>query len=113
MQEVDIWFQSPYLDKVEMKVFVGETLSCGMLDSGCTQIVCGMNWLSCFKDSLGKSELDSTVEKSSNTTFTSGDRKSVSSLKKVILPTVIQSKKANLERDAVDVAIPLLYLKQL
>ena len=35
-QEADIWFQSPNLDKVEMKVFVGETLSCGMLDSGCT-----------------------------------------------------------------------------
>ena len=35
-QEADIWFQSPNLDKVEMKVFVGKTLSCGMHDSGCT-----------------------------------------------------------------------------
>ena len=48
-----------------MKVFVGETLSCGVLDSECTQTVCGMSWRSCFKDSLSKSELDSIVEKSS------------------------------------------------
>ena len=51
-QEADIWFQSPNLGKVEMKVFVGETLSCGMLDSGYTQTVCEMNWLSCFKGKL-------------------------------------------------------------
>ena len=44
---------------------------------------------SCFKDSLNQPELDSIVEKSSNTTFKFGDGKSVSSLKKVILPTVI------------------------
>ena len=35
-QEADIWFQSPNLDNVEMKVFVGKTLSCGMQDSGYT-----------------------------------------------------------------------------
>ena len=63
-----------------MKVFVGETLSCGVLDSGFTQTVCGMSWLSCFKDSLSKSELDSIIEKSSNTTFKFGDGKSVPSL---------------------------------
>ena len=34
-QETDIWFQSPNLDKVKMKVFAGKTLSCDMQDSGC------------------------------------------------------------------------------
>ena len=63
---------------------------------------------SCFKDRLRKSELDSTVEKSSNTTSKFGDGKSVPARKKVILPTDMGNKKANLETDADDVDIPLL-----
>ena len=38
-------FQSPNHSSEEIRVFVGETLSCAVLDSGCTQAVCRRKWL--------------------------------------------------------------------
>ena len=35
---------------------VGETLSCALLDSGCTKIVCGSFWLQCYKNTLDEKD---------------------------------------------------------
>ena len=40
-------FQPPDLKTSEMENFVGETLSCAVLDSGYTRTVCGKVWLNC------------------------------------------------------------------
>ncbi len=45
-------FQAKDIDNEETRVFVGETLNCAVLDSGCSQTVCGKNWLRCFQESL-------------------------------------------------------------
>ena len=39
-----------------MENFVGETLSCAVLDSGCTRTVCGKVWLNCYLDTLTDDE---------------------------------------------------------
>ena len=41
--------QECYVEKL-----VGETLSCALLDCGCTKTVCGTFWLQCYKNSLMK-----------------------------------------------------------
>ncbi len=102
-------FQLPNHDVHEMKVFVGETLSCAVLDSGCTQTVCGRKWLDCYTDSL----IDENIikEKPSTAAFKFGNGEPVMSEKKVIIPAVIGSKKVNLETDVIDADIPLLMSK--
>ena len=102
-------FQSPNHDVHEMKVFVGETLSCAVLDSGCTQTVCGRKWLDCYTDSL--IDEDIIKEKPSTAAFKFGKGEPVMSEKKVIIPVVIGSKKVNLETDVIDADIPLLMSK--
>ena len=64
-------FQSPNHDVDQMRVFVGETLSCAVLDSGCTQTVCGKTCLDCYTDSL----MDENViaEKPSTSAFKFGN----------------------------------------
>ena len=49
-------FQPPDLKNSEMKNFVGETLCCAVLDSGCTRTVCGKVWLNCYLDTLSDDE---------------------------------------------------------
>ena len=55
----------------------------------------------------GESELDSAVGKSSNTTFKFGEGKSVPSLKKVILPTVVGNSKQILKQMLLMLIFPL------
>ena len=40
----------------EMKVLVSESFHCALLDSGCTQTVCGESWYNCYKENLTKGE---------------------------------------------------------
>ncbi len=102
-------FQSSDDKLVQMKVFVGETLNCAVLDSGCTQTVCGNNWLKCFKESMQEGIL--IEEKPSHATFKFGNGDAVISSKKVVLPVTIGSKNVKLETDVVDTEIPLLMSK--
>ena len=85
VKEINL-LQSPSI--AEFEVFVGETLSCGVLDSGCTQTVCGEMWLQCYKDSLSDAEQNSITEVPSNTSFRFGNGQSLVSLKKVKIPII-------------------------
>ena len=40
----------------EMNVLVSESFHCALLDSGCTQTVCGESWYNCYKENLTKGE---------------------------------------------------------
>ena len=102
-------FQSSDDKIVQMKVFVGETFNCAVLDSGCTQTVCGNNWLKCFKESMQDEIM--IEEKPSHATFKFGNGDAVSSSRKVVLPVTIGSKNVKLETDVVDTEIPLLMSK--
>ena len=102
-------FQSKNIDNEETKVFVGETLNSAVLDSGCSQTVCGKNWLSYFQKSLD--EDTKIAEKASKSTFKFGNGGPVQSIKKVSLPAMIGKQKIDLETDVVDTDIPLLLSK--
>ena len=93
----------------DMRVFVGETLSCAVLDSGCTQTVCGRKWLECYRDSLSNEDI--VEEKPSTVAFKFGSGKPVTSTKRTVILAVIGSKEVNLETDMIDVDIPLLMSK--
>ena len=57
-----------YLEK-----FVGETLNCAVLDTGCTKNVCGQPWLDSYLDSLTPGYLLKVVEEKSSSSFKFGD----------------------------------------
>ena len=58
-----------------------ETLKLAVSDSGCTNIVCGKEWLKCHVDSLGEEEKHNIKSFKSNTEFKFGDGKIVTSEK--------------------------------
>ena len=98
--EVDLCF---------LEQMVAETLSCAVIDSGCTSNVCGQNWLKCYLDSLpSSSQLD---ESSSIKSYQFGAGKSYPSLKKVNIPVNIGGQTGQILTDVVDCEIPLLLSK--
>ena len=64
-------FQSSDDKLVQIKVFVGEKLNCAVLESGCSQTVCGKNWLKCFKESMREEII--IEENPSHATFKCGN----------------------------------------
>ena len=102
-------FQSKNIDNEETKVFAGETINCAVLDSGCSQTICGKNWLSCFQGSLD--EDTQIAEKASKLTFKFGNEDPVHSIKKASLPVMIGKQEIDLDIDVVDTDIPLLLSK--
>ena len=102
-------FQANNIENEETKIFVGETLNCAVLDSGCSQTVCGKNWLKCFQESLDNDVY--ITEKSSDATFKFGNGGPVKSMKKVSIPVNIGQQEIDLEVDVVDTDIPLLLSK--
>ena len=102
-------FQSNNIENEETKIFVGETLNCAVLDSACSQTVCGENWLKCFQESLDDGA--QITKRASNSTFQFGNGGPVQSMKKVVLPVTIGKHEVNLETDVVHTDIPLLLSK--
>ena len=102
-------FQSPDHNIDEMRLFVGETFSCAVLDSGCTQTVCGRKWLDCYCESLSSEGI--VEQKPSTAAFKFGNGKPVISDRKVVIPALIGSQKVNMETDVIDADIPLLMSK--
>ena len=49
--------------------FVGETLSCAVLDIACTKNVCGQLWLDSYLDSLTPGNLLKAVEEKRSSSF--------------------------------------------
>ncbi|XP_057296098.1 uncharacterized protein LOC130625028 [Hydractinia symbiolongicarpus] len=90
----------------EMQSLVGETLSCAVLDCGCTKTVCGNTWYQCFIDNLENDRLPE--EHPSQIRFKFGDSEAVCSMKRVFLPVIIGSKEVYLETEIVPNEIPLL-----
>ena len=56
-----------------MENFVGETLGCAVLDSGCTKTVCGSLWLKYYEESLQPDDLANMSYGQSDRKFKFGD----------------------------------------
>ena len=90
-----------------MENFLGETLSNAILDTGCTQTVCGESWLQCYIDTLCESDRNSIETISSETKFRSGDGQVHTSLRKVNIPAEISGVKVHMT-DVIDCDLPLV-----
>ena len=93
---------------------LGETLSAGLLDSGCSKTVCSKTWLDIFKQSLSK-EMKEITEKMtpSKCTFKFGNDIVVKSMGRVTLPIFLK-KWIYIEVEVVENSqIPLLISREL
>ena len=110
-------------DKIHFNMFVGctnnesnrslsdlvnESRGYAILDSGCTNTVCGEEWLQNFIDNLSFDEREKMVISHSDQKFTFGDGRSITSKKKVNIPCWLGGKRGTLTTDVVDNNIPLL-----
>ena len=111
------------MDKVHFNMFVGcttnesnnrlsdlvnESKGYAILDSGCTNTVCGEEWLQNFIDNLSFEDREKMVISQSDQKFTFGDGRSIRSKRKVNIPCWLGGKRGTLTTDVVDSNIPLL-----
>ena len=110
-------------DKIHFNMFVGctsdnsnsrlldlvsESKGYAILDSGCTNTVCGEEWMQNFIDNLSFEEREKMVISPSEQKFTFGDGRSVTSKRKVTIPCWMGGERGRLTTDVVDSNIPLL-----
>ena len=111
------------MDKVHFNMFVGcttnesnnrlsdlvnESKGYAILDSGCTNTVCGEEWLQNFIENLSFEDREKMVISQSDQKFTFGDGRSIRSKRKVNIPCWMGGKRGTLTTDVVDSNIPLL-----
>ena len=109
------WLSLSYLfvgcassEKDRLNQLIEDSDGYAILDSGCANTVCGIDWFQKYVNNLSVIERGGIKTKPSNETFTFGDGKSVLSMRKVILPHWAPGEKASITADIVDCKIPLL-----
>ena len=101
-----------YQKNNELNSLVYETLSCAVIDSGCTKSVVGENWVNQYIETLDDTEKELMMSPTScQTPFKFGDGKSVVSKKLIKIPGRIGSSKILIEANVVECDIPLLLSK--
>lgn len=93
-------------------VLVTESFGSAIVDTACTRTVCGQNWFNDFVESLQAHERKQVIEKPSNKTFKFGDGAQVTSVKNVVFPANLGSKKCMISSEVVDCDLPLLLSKE-
>ena len=107
MHEANIVLMSQH----DITDLLGETIGAVVLDSGCSETVCGQKWYDCFVDTLPQViKKGLTIQKSSRT-FKFGSGKVLPSLMKVSLPCKISGIRVDIVTDVVNSDIPLLLIK--
>ena len=94
-----------------MTKFVGETLNCAVLGSGCTKNVCGESWLTNYLDTLTESDRSKVVVEKSSNSFKFGNGKSLNSEKMVTFSAQIGKENIIIKSDVIDCDLPLLLSK--
>ena len=72
---VEITLFCKEIEECYLESFLGESFSSVILDSGCSQTVCGGTWFKCCKDSLSNEDQNKIQESESNVDFKFGDGK--------------------------------------
>ena len=96
----------------QLKLFVGETIGCAVIDSGCSKTVAGNQWISCYLEQLDEENRRKVEKCYSGQTFRFGPGDALTSMGKVKLPAKIGTKNVLIETDIVDADIPLLLSKE-
>ena len=99
-------------EQPDLSSLVFDTLSCAVIDSGCTKTVVGRNWVNQYIETLSEDErkMMSLISECS-TPFKFGDGKSVLSTEKLKIPGRIGKQKILIEANVVSCDIPLLLSK--
>ena len=92
--------------------FLGETIGCAVIDSGCSKTVSGKQWVQCYLQQLNTGEKHEMFLNNSSNSFRFGKGSPVLSCGKIKLPAKIGSKNVMIETDVVDVEIPMLLSKE-
>ena len=87
---------------------VNESRGYAILDSGCTNTVCGEEWMSLFIQNLSEQDREKMVISPSDQKFTFGDGRSVTSRRQVTIPCWMGGRQGLLTTDVVENNIPLL-----
>ena len=99
------------IENCYIKTFLGETINKAILDSGCSETVCGNVWLQCYLDSLNKEESAKVQSQSSLKVFRFGDGKCYEATRKVTIPAMTGDIEVHIETQVVNCDIPLLLSK--
>ena len=110
--EVITLFQDTDNNNDCLKWFLGETIGCAVVDSGCSKTVAGAKWVQCFLESLDHEELMKIDTKDSNEVFKFGKGDSIRSTGKIVIPVQFGTRKATIESDIVEADVPLLLSKE-
>ena len=110
--EVISLFQDTDSNTDSLKWFLGETIGCAVVDSGCSKTVAGSKWVECFLESLNNDDLLKIERKESNEMFKFGKGESTRSSGKIVIPVEFGRQKVKIESDIVDADIPLLLSKE-
>ena len=73
-------------DNNRLMDLVNESRGYAILDSGCTNTVCGEEWITTFISNLSHEDCERMVISPSDQKFTFGDGRSVTSKRRVTLP---------------------------
>ena len=87
-------------------------MNVAVLNSGCTQKVCGFSWLKSYLELLTDDHKSKVIQNESHTGFKFGDGKSFKSLKLVIIPAKIGHNNIKIVTDVIDNELHLLLSKK-
>ena len=90
---------------------MGETFNKAILDSGCTETVCGDVSFQCYLDSLNKEDSAMVQSQSSSKVFRFGDGKCYEATRKVAIPAMIGHTEVQIETQVINCDLPLLLSK--
>ena len=95
-----------------MKIFVAESLSAAILDSGASSTVSCKVWIESYVEGLSSPEQDLVTYSNSSSSFKFGSGEPIPSLYKVKIPATIGEQKLFIETDVVESDVPLLLSRQ-
>ena len=90
------------------ETLMNETIGYAIIDSGCTQTVCGNTWLDTYLDTLSNKLRRSTFSQPAKSHFRFGDGKLYTSDRIVTIPVQFGSQSAKLMTHVINCDIPLL-----
>ena len=105
--------ESKQLDKISNQdVLVMEAQNAAIVDTACTKIVCGKEWLQYMLDSLSFEGLKSVKNEKSHVPFKFGDGRIINSYQTVTFPAKTDNHLYNIKTEIVECKIPLLLSKE-
>ena len=105
-------FVNSSIQECYVSKLVGETLSSGILDCGCTKTVCGKDWYEDFVQNMTTEDKKCVQEARSEVPYKFGGNDIVSSYQCATIPVYVGNQRCTLETEVVDIDLPLLISKQ-